>query len=102
MRAEWRRTGLPLYRANEACGVKNAATRKYLTQPQFWIGRQPGYGSGQSRPSLLQSPARMPLASCDVTAHVHLCRLPLGGPLLRVSRRGNPARGQASDPDTGL
>ena len=32
MRSEWERTGLPLYKANEACGVKNAATRKYLTQ----------------------------------------------------------------------
>ncbi len=36
LRAEWRRTGLPLYRANEACGVKNAATRKYLTQDWLW------------------------------------------------------------------
>src|SRR5579863_5328953 len=32
LRAEWHRTGLPLSLANEACGVKNAATRKYLTQ----------------------------------------------------------------------
>lgn len=31
LRVEWKRTGLPLNRANEACGVKNAATRKYLT-----------------------------------------------------------------------
>lgn len=31
MRAEWLRTGLPLSRANAACGVANAATRKYLT-----------------------------------------------------------------------
>ena len=36
LRTEWRRTGLPLYRANEACGVKNAATRKYLTQDWLW------------------------------------------------------------------
>lgn len=36
LRHEWQRTGLPLYRANEACGVANAATRKYLTQDWLW------------------------------------------------------------------
>ena len=36
LRAEWRRSGLPLCRANEACGVKNAATRKYLTADWLW------------------------------------------------------------------
>lgn len=36
LRHEWLRAGLPLYRANEACGVKNAATRKYLTQDWLW------------------------------------------------------------------
>ncbi len=36
LRHEWCRTGLPLYRANEACGVANAATRKYLTQDWLW------------------------------------------------------------------
>lgn len=36
LRAEWRRSGLPLSKANEACGVKNAATRKYLTQDWLW------------------------------------------------------------------
>lgn len=36
LRAEWNRSGLPLYRANEACGVKNAATRKYLTLDYLW------------------------------------------------------------------
>lgn len=33
---EWKRTGLPLRRANEACGVKDAATRKYLDQGHLW------------------------------------------------------------------
>jgi site-specific DNA-methyltransferase (adenine-specific) len=33
---EWERSGLPFYRANEACGVKNAATRKYLTKCHLW------------------------------------------------------------------
>lgn len=36
LRYEWQRAGLPLYRANEACGVKNAATRKYLTLDWHW------------------------------------------------------------------
>jgi site-specific DNA-methyltransferase (adenine-specific) len=36
LRYEWQRARLALYRANEACGVKNAATRKYLTQDWLW------------------------------------------------------------------
>lgn len=36
VRAEWLRSGLPLARANEACGVRNAATRKYLTKDWLW------------------------------------------------------------------
>lgn len=36
MRYEWRRAGLSLNEANDACGVKNAATRKYLTQDWLW------------------------------------------------------------------
>ena len=36
MRHEWERSGLPLYEANPACGVKNAATRKYLTKCHLW------------------------------------------------------------------
>ena len=33
---EWRRSGLPVRRANEACGVADAATRKYLDQGHLW------------------------------------------------------------------
>ncbi|MGI8587356.1 MAG: DNA methyltransferase [Chloroflexia bacterium] len=36
LRQEWLRSGLPLNRTNEACGVKNAATRKYFTQDHLW------------------------------------------------------------------
>ncbi|MBY0512746.1 MAG: site-specific DNA-methyltransferase [Gemmataceae bacterium] len=36
LRHEWVRSGLPLYLTNEACGVKNAATRKYFTQCRLW------------------------------------------------------------------
>lgn len=33
---EWKRTGLALRRANEACGVADAAVRKYLDQGHLW------------------------------------------------------------------
>lgn len=36
LRQEWFRTGLPLYKTNEACDVKNAATRKYFTNDHLW------------------------------------------------------------------
>jgi site-specific DNA-methyltransferase (adenine-specific) len=36
LRSEWQRTGLPFRFANEACGVLNAATRKYLTADHLW------------------------------------------------------------------
>ncbi len=36
LRSEWRRTGLPFHLANKACGVLNAATRKYLTADHLW------------------------------------------------------------------
>ncbi len=41
LRYEWERTGLPLYKANEACGVANAATRKYLTKDHVWYAPPP-------------------------------------------------------------
>lgn len=36
VRTEWLRSGLPMYQANRACGVINAATRKYLTECWRW------------------------------------------------------------------
>jgi len=36
LRHEWKRAGLPFHLANEACGVLNAATRKYLTADHLW------------------------------------------------------------------
>ncbi len=33
---EWKRTGLPVRRANDACGVRDAAVRKYLDQGHLW------------------------------------------------------------------
>ena len=36
LRDEWKRTGLPMSSANSACGVKDAATRKYFDQGWLW------------------------------------------------------------------
>lgn len=58
---EWKRTGLPLRDANKACGVKDAATRKYLDQGHLWYFPPPEalvrmaayanrYGTPQRRP----------------------------------------------------
>ena len=33
---EWKRTKLPVRKANEACGVADAAVRKYLDQGHLW------------------------------------------------------------------
>lgn len=36
LRFEWKRTGLPFSHANQACDVKDAATRKYFTLSHLW------------------------------------------------------------------
>ena len=36
LRHEWMRAGLPFSESNKACGVKNAATRKYFTNDHLW------------------------------------------------------------------
>lgn len=36
LRHEWARTKLPFSKTNEACGVKDAATRKYFTKCHLW------------------------------------------------------------------
>ena len=41
LRAEWQRSGLPLEKANEACGVADAATRKYLCKDSAWYPPSP-------------------------------------------------------------
>lgn len=59
LREEWQRSGLPLYKANEACGVKNAATRKYLTSDWLWywpsgdmVCRMADYAKRNGRPTI--------------------------------------------------
>ncbi len=58
LRYEWERSGLPLYKTNEACGVKNAATRKYFTQDHLWYFPPPeafeqfaAYANEKGRPA---------------------------------------------------
>ena len=41
LRNEWLRAGLALNAANAACGVRNAATRKYLSQDWLWYPPPP-------------------------------------------------------------
>ena len=41
LRYEWRRAGLPFSVANKACGVRNAATRKYLASDWLWYWPPP-------------------------------------------------------------
>ena len=36
LRSEWKKTKLPMKKANEACGVKAAAVRKYLDPGHLW------------------------------------------------------------------
>jgi hypothetical protein len=58
VRHEWDRSGLSLQQANQACGVKNAATRKYLTRDWLWYWppgemteRLASYANAHGRPS---------------------------------------------------
>ena len=57
LRHEWRQTGLPFSATNEACGVKNAATRKYFTGDHVWyyppvdaFVKIVAYANGRGRP----------------------------------------------------
>lgn len=49
LRHEWWRSGLPMSRANEACGVANAATRKYLTNCHLWYMPPPEHLEAMAR-----------------------------------------------------
>ena len=58
LRHEWQRAGLTLSKANTACRVKNAATRKYLTQDWLWywpppemMARLAAYANEYGRPA---------------------------------------------------
>jgi site-specific DNA-methyltransferase (adenine-specific) len=57
LRHEWVRSGIPLWQANEACGVLSAASRKYLTRCHLWyyppvehFVKLVEYANGRGRP----------------------------------------------------
>lgn len=66
---EWKRTGLTFRSANQACGVKDVATRKYLDQGHLWYFPPPEmftkmahyantYGKEEGRPYFSKDGAR--------------------------------------------
>jgi len=61
IRSEWQRTGLKFSLANEACGVKNAATRKYLTlDKHFYFPPEPVFQKLAAYANLYGDPAGKP------------------------------------------
>lgn len=71
LRREWARTGLPFRLANEACGVKNAATRKYLTADHLWYYPPPEAFEQMARYANQHGdPAGRPYFSCDAKTQV--------------------------------
>ena len=63
---EWKRTGLHVRKANEACGVADAATRKYLDQGHLWYYMPPEtFVKMQEYANRYGDPARRPYFSID-------------------------------------
>jgi site-specific DNA-methyltransferase (adenine-specific) len=64
--SEWKRTGLPVREANKACGVADAAVRKYLDQGHLWYYPPPEmFGKMQAYANLYGEPAGRPYFSID-------------------------------------
>lgn len=61
---EWLRSGLPRRRANDACGVRDAATRKYFDQGRLWYPPP----AGGRLPSCAPNGAPLPGQSAAVAA----------------------------------
>lgn len=63
---EWRRTGLPIRKANDACGVADAAVRKYLDQGHLWYFPPPEmFQKMQEYATAYGDPAGRPYFSLD-------------------------------------
>jgi len=84
LRSEWKRTGLPFSLANEACGVLNAATRKYLTADHLWYYPPPEaferlaryaneYGNPAGRPYFSLDGKRPIAARCWAKLRAKFC-----------------------------
>jgi site-specific DNA-methyltransferase (adenine-specific) len=66
LRNEWLRSGLPLCKTNEACGVSNAATRKYFTQCHLWYFPPPEKMAALAKYATLHGrPTKRPYFSLD-------------------------------------
>jgi site-specific DNA-methyltransferase (adenine-specific) len=66
LRGEWLRSGLPLSQTNQACGVKNAATRKYFTNDHLWYFPPPdAFGQLSAYANSRGDPAGRPYFSAD-------------------------------------
>lgn len=64
--SEWRRTRLPLHQANQACGVADAAVRKYLDQGHLWYYPPPeAFEKLQRFANAFGAPAGRPYFSID-------------------------------------
>lgn len=88
LRREWMRTGLPFNKANEACGVKNAATRKYLTTDHNWYFPPPDmfqklvdyankYGREEGKPYFSMD-GKVPMTGCNWKLMRAIFRCPVG------------------------
>ena len=75
LRSEWKRSRLPLHLANKACGVANAATRKYLTADHMWYYPPPSafadlvafaneHGDPDGRP-YFSTDGKTPMPACE-------------------------------------
>lgn len=63
---EWKRTGLPVREANTACGVADAAVRKYLDQGHLWYWMPPAmFEKMQAYANEHGDPAGRPYFSTD-------------------------------------
>jgi len=85
---EWKRTGLPFRRANDACGVKDAAVRKYLDQGHLWYFPPPKtfekmatyaneHGDPDGRP-YFSSDGRKPMTEADWSKMRAIFNCPMG------------------------
>lgn len=63
---EWKRSGLPFRKSNEACGVADVATRKYLDQGHLWYYPPPEmFAKMQEYANIHGDPAGRPYFSID-------------------------------------
>ena len=85
---EWKRSGLPLRRANEACGVKDVAVRKYLDQGHLWYYPPPEmfekmaryaneHGDPAGRPYFSED-GRQPMTAADWVRYRSKFNCPIG------------------------